>query len=92
MVLRRIFGPKRNEVAGDWRRLHNNELYALYYSSNIIPVIKLRKQVGRACSTYGSEVRYIQGFWWGNLREGDHLEDSGVRWEDNIKVDSKEEG
>jgi hypothetical protein len=35
-VLRRIFGPKREEVARGWRRLHNEELYDLYTSSNII--------------------------------------------------------
>jgi hypothetical protein len=41
-VLRRIFGPKRDEVTGEWRRLHNKELYALYSSPNIIRVIKSR--------------------------------------------------
>jgi hypothetical protein len=41
-VLRRIFGPKRDEVRGEWRRLHNKELYALY-SPNIIRVIKSRR-------------------------------------------------
>jgi hypothetical protein len=40
MVLRRIFGPKRDEVTGESRRLHNKELYALYSSPNIIQVIK----------------------------------------------------
>jgi hypothetical protein len=39
-VLRRIFGPKREEVAGDWRRLHNEELYNLYASPNVIKVLK----------------------------------------------------
>jgi hypothetical protein len=39
-VLRRIFGPKRDEVTGEWRRLHYKELYALYSSPNIIRVIK----------------------------------------------------
>jgi hypothetical protein len=39
-VLRRIFGPKRDEVTGEWRRLHNTELNALYSSPNIIRVIK----------------------------------------------------
>ena len=39
-VLRRIFGPKRDEVTGEWRRLHNKELYALYSSPNIIGIIK----------------------------------------------------
>jgi hypothetical protein len=39
-VLRRIFGPERDEVTGEWRRLHKKELYALYFSLNIIRVIK----------------------------------------------------
>jgi hypothetical protein len=39
-LLRRIFGPKRDEVTGEWRRLHNKELYALYSSPNIIRVMK----------------------------------------------------
>ena len=39
-VLRRMFGPKRDEVTGEWRRLHNEEHYALYFSPNIIRVIK----------------------------------------------------
>jgi len=38
-VLRRIFGPKREEVVGGWRRLHNEELHNLYASSNIIRVV-----------------------------------------------------
>jgi hypothetical protein len=41
-VLRRIFGPKREEVAGGWRRLHNEELHNLYASPDIIRVIKSR--------------------------------------------------
>jgi hypothetical protein len=42
-VLRRIFGPKRDEVTGEWRKLHNEELNNLYPSTNIIPVIKSRR-------------------------------------------------
>jgi hypothetical protein len=42
-LLRRIFGPKRNEASGDWRRLYNEELYDLYCSPNIIRVIKSRR-------------------------------------------------
>ena len=42
-VLRRIFGPKRDGVTGEWRRLHNKELYALYSSPNKIQVIKSRR-------------------------------------------------
>jgi hypothetical protein len=46
-VLRRIFGPKRDEVTGEWRKLHNEELIDLYSSPNIIPVIKSRTRDGR---------------------------------------------
>jgi hypothetical protein len=42
-VLRRIFGPKRNEVTGEWRKLHNEEPHALYSSPNIVRVIKSRR-------------------------------------------------
>ena len=41
-VLRRIFGPKRDEVTGEWRKLHIEELNDLYYSPNIVQVIKSR--------------------------------------------------
>jgi hypothetical protein len=40
MALRRIFGPKRDEVTGEWRKLHNEELHSLYSSPNIIRIIK----------------------------------------------------
>ena len=43
MALRKIFGPRRDEVTGEWRRLHNEELNDLYSSPNIVPVIKSRK-------------------------------------------------
>jgi hypothetical protein len=42
-VLRKIFGPKKNDVKGDWRKLHNVELHDLYYSSNTIRVIKSKR-------------------------------------------------
>jgi len=42
-VLRRIFGPKRDEVTGEWRKLHNEELSDLYCSPNIVRVIKSRR-------------------------------------------------
>jgi hypothetical protein len=59
-VLRRIFGYKRDEVTGEWRRLHNKELYALYSLPNIIGVIK-KTGMGGACSTHDGKT-CIQGF------------------------------
>jgi hypothetical protein len=61
-VLREVLGPKREEIIGAWRRLHDKELYALYYSPNIIRVIVKKTEMGRTCSTYGGEERCIQGF------------------------------
>jgi hypothetical protein len=54
-VLRRIFGPKWEEVAGDWRRLHNEELHKLYTSlSDWSGKIK-EDEMGGTCSTYGGD-------------------------------------
>jgi hypothetical protein len=59
-VLRRISGPKREEVAGGWRRLHNEELYNLYASPFIIMVIKTRRmiQVGHVACMRGMKNAY----------------------------------
>ena len=62
-TLRRIFGPKRDEVTGEWRKLRNGELYHLYPSPNIIRVIKpITRKLGWACSTYWGEERCMQRF------------------------------
>ena len=61
-VLRRIFGPKRNEVTREWRKLHIEELNDLYSSPHIVRVIKIENEMGGACSTYGGEEKCIQGF------------------------------
>jgi hypothetical protein len=50
--LRRIFGPKMEEVAGSWRTLHNEEIRHLYPSPNIIRMIKIKDEMGGACSTH----------------------------------------
>ena len=61
-VLRRIFGPKRAEVTGEWRKLHNEELKGLYSSPNIVRVIKSRRMGwAGACGPYGGRERSIQG-------------------------------
>jgi hypothetical protein len=71
-VLRRIFGPKRDEVTGEWRKLRNVELRDLYSSPSIIRIIKSRRtrwtshvaRMGRR----GTRLAY----WWKGQRERDH--------------------
>jgi hypothetical protein len=91
-VLRRMFGPKRDEVTGEWRRLHNKELYALYCSPNIIRAIKSRglrwaghvARVGERRGAYRTLVGKPEGRRpLGRPRR---------RWEDNIKMDFREVG
>jgi len=78
MVSRRIFGPRRDEETGEWRRLHNEELNDLYSSLNIVWEIKSRRMrwVGHV-ARIGNERGCI-GSWWGNRRERDHWGDLGV--------------
>jgi hypothetical protein len=73
-VLRRIFGPKRDEVTGEWRKLHNEELNEMYCSPNIVWVMKSRMR----WAGHVARGEAYTGFWWGNLRESDHLGDPGV--------------
>jgi hypothetical protein len=55
-VLRRIFGPKKVEVTGEWRKLHNEELHDLYSSPSIVRKVKSREdEIARACSTNEGE-------------------------------------
>jgi hypothetical protein len=54
-VLRRIFGPKRNEVTGGWTKLHNEELHNLYISKYNYTVQVKEDEIGRACSTNGEQ-------------------------------------
>jgi hypothetical protein len=62
-VLRRIFGPKRDEVTGEWRKLNNEEIHDLYISPTTVRVIKIEKnKMGEACSPDGGGERRVQGF------------------------------
>jgi hypothetical protein len=62
-VLRRIFGPKRDEVTGEWRKLHSEELHNLYSSPDIIRQVKSKaNEVDGACGTHGTGKKSVQGF------------------------------
>jgi hypothetical protein len=77
-LLRRIFGPNRDKVKGEWRKLHNEELNDLYSSHSIVRVIKSRRmrQVEHVARTW--ERRVVYRVLVGNLKERDHLGDPGV--------------
>jgi hypothetical protein len=78
-VLRGTLGPKRDEVTGEWRKLHNEELNNLYSSPNRVWVIKSRrlKRAGHAAHRGRAEV--YTGLWWGKPEgKRDHLEDPGI--------------
>jgi hypothetical protein len=62
-VLRRIFGPRRND--GSWRKLHNDELHNLYSSPNIVTVIKSRRMRWAGHVARIGEGRGVYGFWLG---------------------------
>jgi hypothetical protein len=91
-VLKRIFGPKRDEVTGDWRKLHNEELHNLYSSPNIIRMIKSRRmrwagnvaRMGEMRNGYRILVKKPEG----KRPLGRPI----CRWVDNIKMDLREIG
>ena len=89
VVLRRIFGPRMDEVTGEWRRLHNEELSDLYYSPDIVRVIncacdKMENDMGWACGAYSFLVGKPEGKRpLGRPRR---------RWVDNLRTDLQEVG
>jgi hypothetical protein len=76
-VLRRIFGPKRNKVTGEWRKQHNEVLNDLYSSPSIVWVIKSRRmRLAGHVARMGVREAY-SGVSWGSPRERDHFADPG---------------
>jgi hypothetical protein len=86
MVLRRIFGARRDEVMGEWRRLYNEDLNDLYYSTNIVPVIKWRMRwagnVARVVEEMGVYMVLV-----GKPEGKRPLGRPRRRWVDNIRKD-----
>ena len=91
-VLRRVFGPKWDEVTGEWRKLHNEELNDLYSLPNIVRVVKSRRMRWAGHVARMGEDRVVQSVLVGNPEGKRPLGRPRRRWEDNIKMDLQEVG
>jgi hypothetical protein len=90
-VLRRVFGPKRDEATREWRKLHNEELNDLY-SPNIVRVVKSRRMGWAGHVARMGEGRGVHRVWGGRPEGRRPLGRPRRRWEDNIKMDLQEVG
>src|SRR5215510_13087939 len=89
-VLMRIFGPKRDEVTGEWRKLHNEELKDLYSSPRIVRVVKSRRMRWAVHVARMGEERGVHRVLVGKPEGKRPLGRPRRRWEDNIKMDLQE--
>ena len=92
MVLRRIFGPRSDEVMREWRRLHNEELNDLYSSPNIVRVIKSRRMIWAGHVARMGEERGVYRVLVGKQEGKRPLGRPRRRWLDNIRMDLQEVG
>ena len=92
MVLRRIFGPRRDKVIGEWRRLHNEKLNDLFSSPNIVGVIKSRRMKWAGHVARMGEERGVYRVLVGKLEGKRPLGRPRRRWVDNIRMDLQEVG
>jgi hypothetical protein len=90
-VLKRIFGPKRDEVPGEWRKLHNEELHDLYSSPSIIRIMKMRMRWAGHVAQMG-EKRNVYRLLVGKPEGRRPLGKPRHRWLDNIRMDLVEVG
>ena len=90
MVLRRIFGPRRDEVTGEWRRLQYEELNDLYSSPNIVRMIKSRRMRWAGHVARMGEERGVYRVLVGKLEGKRPLGRPRRRWVDNIRMDLQE--
>jgi hypothetical protein len=89
-VLRRIFGPKRDEGTGGWRKLHNEELHNLYSSPSIIRMMKSRKMRWAGHAARMGEKKNAYRILVGNPEGKRPLWRPRRRWVGNIKMDLRE--
>ena len=92
MVLKRIFGSKRDEVTGEWRKLHNEELNYLYCSPNIVRVIESRRMRWAGHVARMGERRGVYRVLVGKPEGKKPLGRLRSRWENNIKMHLREVG
>jgi len=90
MVLKRIFGPMRDEVTGEWRRLHNEELNDLYSSPNVVRVIKSRRMRWVGHVAHMGEERGMYRVLVEKLEGRRPLGRPRRRWVNNIRMDLQE--
>jgi hypothetical protein len=91
-VLRRRFGPKRDEVTGGWRKLHNEELHSVYSSPSITRMIKSRRMRWAGHVARMGEKRNAYRILMGKQEGEKLLGRPSRRWFDNIKIDRREIG
>jgi hypothetical protein len=91
-ILRRIFVPKRNEVTGEWKKLHSEELHILYSSPNIIRQIKSRRMRWAGDVARLGEEGKLYRVLVGNPEGKRQLGRLRRRWEDGIRMDLREIG
>jgi hypothetical protein len=91
-VLRRIFGPRRDEVTGEWRKLHNEELHNLYSSPYIIRQVKSRRMRWAGHVARMAEERNVYKVLVGKPEGKRPLGRPRRRWEDGIRMDLREVG
>jgi hypothetical protein len=91
-VLRRLFGPKRDEVTGKWRRLHNEKLYGLYCSPNIVWVIRSRRMRWTGHVARMGDKRGAYNVLVGRPEGKRSLSRPRLSWKNNMKIDLQEEG
>jgi len=90
-VLRRIFGSKRDEVTGEWRKIHNEELNNMY-SPNIVRVIQSRRMIWASHVVRMGDRRVVYRVFVGKPEGKRPLGRSRHRWEESIKMALQEEG